>query len=166
MYRIIYLPTYRRIEDDFTSLNIRSEELNKAELLIRFGMSDVQMSIDRILEKIRSLAMKGFTEMAGVLLKQYADGKDPIDDMDQFTRMNNINIDTVKIVLDRVGKEIEEPYKQKILSLMHSGEIKEYKYLYLWNLINKRIKPVCNYTILFRKIFRCSFRKIIRQIKV
>lgn len=138
-HRIIYLPTYRRIEDDFASLNIRSEELNKAELLIRFGMSDVQMSIDRILEKIRSLAMKGFTEMTGVLLKQYADGKDPIDDMNQFTRMNNINIDTVKIVLDRVGKEIEEPYKQKILSLMHSGEIKEYKYLYLWNLINKLV---------------------------
>ena len=138
-HRIIYLPTYRRIEDDFASLNIRSEELNKAELLIRFGMSDVQMSIDRILEKIRSLAMKGFTEMTGVLLKQYADGKDPIDDMNQFTRMNNINIDTVKIVLDRVGKEIEEPYKQKILSLMYSGEIKEYKYLYLWNLINKLV---------------------------
>lgn len=137
--RIIYLPTYRRIEDDFASLNIRSEELNKAELLIRFGMSDVQMSIDRILEKIRSLAMKGFTEMTGVLLKQYADGKDPVDDMNQFTRMHNVNIDTVKIVLDRVGKEIEEPYKQKILELMRSGEIKDYKYLYLWNLINKLV---------------------------
>ncbi|MBS6559223.1 MAG: AAA family ATPase [Clostridiales bacterium] len=137
--RIIYLPTYRRIEDDFASLNIRSEELNKAELLIRFGMSDVQMSIDRILDKIRSLAMEGFTEMTGVLLKQYADGKDPIDDMNRFERMSSVNIDTVKIVLDRVGKEIEEPYKQKILNLMSSGEIKEYKYLYLWNLINKLV---------------------------
>lgn len=137
--RIIYLPTYRRIEDDFASLNIRSEELNKAELLIRFGMSDVQTAIDRILEKIRLLAMKGFTEMTGVLLKQYADGKDPIGDMDSFTRMSDINIDTVKIVLDRVGKEIEEPYKQKILDLMNSGEIREYKYLYLWNLIGKLV---------------------------
>lgn len=137
--RIIYLPTYRRIEDDFASLNIRSEELNKAELLIRFGMSDVQMSIDRILDKIRSLAMKGFTEMTGILLRQYADGKDPIDEMNQFTRMHNVNVDTVKIVLDRVGKEIEEPYKQKILNLISSGEIKEYKYLYLRNLINKLI---------------------------
>ena len=79
-HRIIYLPTYRRIEDDFASLNLRSEELNKAELLIRFGMSDVQMSIDRILEKIRSLAMKGFTEMTGVLLKQYVDGESPLEE--------------------------------------------------------------------------------------
>lgn len=137
--RIIYLPTYRRIEDDFASLNIRSEELNKTELLIRFGMSDVQMSIDRILENIRSLAMKGFTEMTGVLLKQYADGTDLMDDVEHFKRMHGVNIDTVKIVLDRVGKEIEEPYKQKILDLMSSGEIKEYKYLYLWNLINKLV---------------------------
>ena len=137
--RIIYLPTYRRIEDDFASLNIRSEELNKAELLIRFGMSDVQMSIDRILENIRLLAMKGFTEMTGILLKQYADGSDPIDDITKIKRMNNVNVDTVKIVLDRVGKEIEESYKQKILNLMSSGKIKDYKYLYLWNLIDKLV---------------------------
>ena len=136
--RIIYLPTYRRIEDDFASLNIRNEELNKSELLIRFGMSDVQMYIEKILDRIRSLAMKGFTEMTGVLLKQYTDGQDLMD-IKSFTRMREINIDTVKIVLDRVGKEIEESYKQKILRLMSSGEIREYKYLHLWNLINKLV---------------------------
>lgn len=138
-HRIIYLPTYRRIEDDFASLNLRNEELNKAELLIRFGMSDVQTSIDRILDRIRSLAMKGFTEMTGVLLKQYADGKDPIEENYSKSAYTNLDFDTVKIVLDRVGKEIEEPYKKKILDLVSSGGIREYDYLYLWNLINKLI---------------------------
>ena len=52
---------------------------------------------------------------------------------------NAFDFDTVKIVLDRVGKEIEEPYKEKILDLVSSGEIREYDYLYLWNLINKLI---------------------------
>lgn len=139
-HRIIYLPTYRRIEDDFASLNLRNEELNKAELLIRFGMSDVQTSIDRILERIRSLAMKGFTEMTGVLLKQYADGKNPIEENYSQRSYTNLNFDTVKIVLDRLGKEIEEPYKEKILELVKSGEIRQYDYLYLWNLINKLIE--------------------------
>lgn len=138
-HRIIYLPTYRRIEDDFASLNLRNEELNKAELLIKFGMSDVQTSIDRILEMIRSLAMKGFTEMTGVLLKQYADGKNPIEEIYSKSAYTNLDFDTVKIVLDRVGKEIEEPYKKKILDLVSNGEIREYDYLYLWNLINKLI---------------------------
>lgn len=140
-HRIIYLPTYRRIEDDFASLNLRNEELNKREeLLIRFGMSDVQTSIDRILDEIRSLAMKGFTEMTGVLLKQYADGTSPLED----TLSNGVygiplDFETVKIVLDRVGQEIEEDYKKKILKLVSTGEIKSNAYLYLWDLINKLI---------------------------
>lgn len=135
--RIIYLPTYRRIEDDFASLNLRNEELNKAELLIRFGMSDVQNSIERILDKIRTLAMEGFTEMTGVLLKQYVDGDDLLGNNKK--RMYEVDIETVKIVLDRVGKEIEERYKNKILDLMTTGEIRNGKYLYLWNLINKLV---------------------------
>lgn len=130
--RIIYLPTYRRIEDDFASFNFRSDELNKAELLIRFGMSDVQNSINRILKKIQSLAMEGFREMTGILLKQYTDGSDLITNKE-------IDIDTVKIVLDRVGKEIEDPYKRKILDLMENNKIKDPKYLYLFDLINKLI---------------------------
>ena len=136
-HRIIYLPTYRRIEDDFSSLNLRNEELNRAELLIRFGMSDVQSSIDRILEKIRSIAMTGFTEMTGVLLKQYADGEDPLKESVLRKKRGTINYETVKIVLDRVGKAIEETYKQKILALVHNGEIDNHEYLYLKNLLIK-----------------------------
>ena len=95
-HRIIYLPTYRRIEDDFDSLNLGNQELNKTELLIRFGMSDVQASINNLLQKIRSIAMRGFAEMTGVLLKQYIDGKDIIKEY------KNLDYETVKIVLDRV----------------------------------------------------------------
>lgn len=137
-HRIIYLPTYRRIEDDLTTLNIRSEELNKSELLIRFGMSDVKISIERILEKIRSEAMKGFTEMTGVLLKQYADGQDIIS-ISNDRLLYNIDVETVKIVLDRVGNEIEQTYKTKILDLIKRDEIYSYQYLYLLNLIGKLI---------------------------
>lgn len=135
--KIIYLPTYRRIEDDFASLNLRNEELNKSELLIKFGMSDVQTSIDRILDRIRALAMKGFTEMTGVLLKQYADGKNPLDEF--IYNSTDIDVETVKIVLDRVGKEIEDEYKQKIIYLVESSDINKFDYLHLRNLINKLI---------------------------
>lgn len=138
-HRIIYLPTYRRIEDDFSFLNLRNDELNKEELLIRFGMSDVQSSIIRILEKIRSLAMKGFTEMTGVLLKQYSDGKNPLEYTNKKEQSRDIDSDIVKIVLDRVGNEIEESYKNKILSLVRDKKILKPDYLYLLDLINKLI---------------------------
>lgn len=137
-HRIIYLPTYRRIEDDFTSLNIRSEELNNAELLIKFGMSDVQNSIDEILKKIRSVAMQGFNEMASILLKQYADGKDPLKESIRRLNYDRLDYDTVKIVLDRIEK-IEKHDKTRILDLVNSGKIIQYDYLYLWNLIDKLI---------------------------
>lgn len=132
-HRIIYLPTYRRIEDDFDSLNLGNQELNKTELLIRFGMSDVQASINNLLQKIRSIAMRGFAEMTGVLLKQYIDGKDVIKEY------KNLDYETVKIVLDRVGTEIEPEDKDKILYLVKSGKIRKRDNLYLWNLISKLI---------------------------
>lgn len=106
-HRIIYLPTYRRIEDDFASLNLRNEELDNSELLIRFGMSDVQNSIDRILKRIRSLAMQGFTEMTSVLLKQYTEGEKPIIDTVN-KNYDRVDSEIVKIVLDRLGKEVEK----------------------------------------------------------
>lgn len=137
-HRIIYLPTYRRIEDDFTSLNIRGEEFNKTEQLIRFGMSDVQNSIERILDNIRSLAMQGFTSMTGVLLKQYIEGENPLVQL-QESKQELWDIDTVKIVLDRIGKEIASPYKRKIYELVENGDIQKREYLYLWNLISKLI---------------------------
>lgn len=137
-HRIIYLPTYRRIEDDFTSLNIRSEEFNKTEQLIRFGMSDVQNSIERILDNIRSLAMQGFTSMTGVLLKQYIEGENPLVQL-QESKQELWDIDTVKIVLDRIGKEIASTYKKKIYELVENGDIQKREYLYLWNLISKLI---------------------------
>ena len=136
-HRIIYLPTYRRIEDDFSTLNIGSNEINRSEVLIKFGMSDVQSAIDRILEKIRTLAMRGFTEMTGVLLKQYTDEKNPIEKMYYNDGLKKIKYETVKIVLDRLGKEIEESYKAKILTLVKSCDIE--KNLYLCNLIYKLI---------------------------
>ncbi|MCM1263580.1 MAG: AAA family ATPase [Butyrivibrio sp.] len=143
--RVVYLPTYRRIEDDLTSLNLQSEELNRAELLIRFGMSDVQTSINIILAKIRSLAMEGFTKMTGVLLKQYADGIDLEEEMYNIRKKYlDVSEETVKIVLDRVGNEIDPSYKEKISHLIDSGDIWNYNYFHLLNLITKLIE---NYDI-------------------
>jgi predicted ATPase len=151
--RIIYLPTYRRIEDDFSSLHIKKETLDGSELLIQFGMSDVQMCIDRILEKIRTEAMRGFTEMTGVLLRQY------VDDQKVESGLNNsacpsIDIETVQIVLDRAGNEIEQLYKDQILKLIENREIYNPKFRYLLNLI---VKLISNYSL--QKIYDDRIKK-------
>lgn len=140
-HRVVYLPTYRRIEDDLTSLNLSNEELNNAELLIRFGMSDVQTSINIILAKIRSLAMEGFTKMTGILLKQYADGINLENELYNIReKYLDVKEETVKIVLDRIGNEIAPSYKDKISHLIKTGEIWNYKYFHLLNLVTKLIE--------------------------
>ena len=131
--RIIYLPTYRRIENDFSSLNIRNEEINNSEMLIRFGMSDVQKSIDTILVKIKDIAMQGFNKMTGLLLEQYIEGDNIDYGYDDF------DLEVVKIVLDRLGDEIEYSTKKEIINLIETRKINKYEHLHLLNLLHKLI---------------------------
>ena len=135
-HKIIYLPTYRRIEDDFPIFNRRQKAADNAELLIRFGMADVQNSIEKILTNIRQLAVSDFSKMSAILLKEYVDGDDPANNFIKPIQ-GNLNIETVKIVLDRIGMGIDDTYKKKILDLVGNGQI--YKYPYLLNLITKLI---------------------------
>ena len=136
--RIIYLPTYRRIESEPETFKSQGKYFSfgglglseKEDSPIKFGMSDVKKSIDKILNEIRSIAMKKFSEMTRVLLKQYVDNK-------FLNSHKNIKVETLKIVLDRLGEEIEEEYKTKILDLVNDKKIKNNKYLL--NLIEKLI---------------------------
>lgn len=132
--KIIYLPTYRRIENDSTTFNIRNDSMNNAEMLIKFGMGDVQKSIDSILKRIRDLAVENYNEMSGILLKQYVEGNEWAVEMD-----NSIDTEAVKIVLNRLGNQISKETNLKILNIVESGKIYEREYLYLQNLLSKLI---------------------------
>lgn len=131
--RIIYLPTYRRIENDFNSLNIRNEEINSSEMLIRFGMSDVQKSIDALLEQIRDLAMQGYNKMTGILLEQYVEN-DSIISADE-----EIDQKIARIVLDRLGDKIKPSIKEEIFDLVKTQQIYN-DHLHLLNLLRKLIE--------------------------
>ena len=134
--KILYLPTYRRIEDDFSKLNISAEKVRESDLLIRFGMSDVLILKNKILENIRQEAIDGFNKMAGVLLKQYANSTDKTD---VFEAPTKVDIRTVKLILDRIGDEIDEESKAEIIELISTGEIYNGKYKLLNDLIDKLI---------------------------
>ena len=145
--KIIYLPTYRRIESEFKSFRKNNNfgrielyesefESENEELLIKFGMSDVEEAIDRILKEIRYIAMRGFSKMTGILLKQYVEDSNS----ERFLNLNKkskVDYETLEIILTRLGKEIEEEYRKQILSLFKEGKMEANKYL--WNLIEKLI---------------------------
>ncbi len=132
-YEIIYYPTYRRIEEDISSLGIEDDKGQIKNELIKFGMKDVKKSLDELLNTIRSAAINGFTKMTGVLLKQYVEGNI------SSNKLIEIDKDKLSIALDRIGKQIESEDKEKIKSLVANSDIYKAENSYLLNLINNLI---------------------------
>lgn len=144
--KIIYFTTYRRIENDFSQL-IEKGMVKDNDLLIRFGMKDVEESIERILNLIRDNARESFNKMTGVLLKQYSSNnrkrKKPTRQIDQ---------DMLKIIFDRLGNQIDEKDRSNIFKLLKNEQIYNEEYSYLLNLILNLVDSYEKYKIYDDKI--------------
>ena len=130
---ILYFPTYRRIEEDMSNLGIDIEKDRVKSKLIQFGMTDVEKNIEALLQMIKSVAITGFAKMTGVLLKQYLNGE--LSDVENYKVEQN----KLVIALARIGDEIEEQDKQRIIELVNSLDIYNSENRYLLNLIKNLI---------------------------
>ncbi len=130
---ILYFPTYRRIEEDISKLGIDIEKDKVKNRLIKFGMTDVEKATEKILSTIRSIAINSFAKLTGVLLTQYLDGELIIHNT------TPIDLDKLSIALARVGDEIAEQDKERIIKLAASGDIYNGENKYLLNLIERLI---------------------------
>lgn len=136
--KIEYFTTYRRIENDFSDIISRDRVHGNKEILIKFGMSDVQEQIDKNLSAIKTISIENFNRMTGVLLKEYSsvgNNQNQIYNVDK----KQIDYNVLKVILDRLGNEIEDSQKSQILNLFNSRKIFKNEYIYLLNLINKLI---------------------------
>jgi len=130
---ILYFPTYRRIEEDLSKLGIEFEKERVNNRLIQFGMTDVKTVIEKMLATIKSASITSFTQMTGILLKQYLQGDLTLD------TKYKVNKEKLNIALDRIGDEIEDVDKQRIRDLVNTDEIYSTNYIYLLNLIKNLI---------------------------
>lgn len=130
---ILYFPTYRRIEEDMSNLGIDIEKDRVKSRLIQFGMTDVEKNIETLLQTIKSVAITGFAKMTGVLLKQYLNGE--LSDFENYKIEQNKLI----IALARIGDQIEERDKQRIIELVDNSDIYNCENRYLLNLIKNLI---------------------------
>lgn len=130
---LLYFPTYRRIEEDLSSLGFDPEGMKVKDRLIQFGMSDVEKNIDKLLLEIKSVSITGFTKMTGVLLKQYLGG--------QLSKLEDylVDQDKLSIALARIGDEIDSIDKDQIIELVQNNEIYMSHNIYLLNLIKNLI---------------------------
>lgn len=122
---LLYLPTYRRIEESFDNLY----QGNKSEKIplksINFGMGDVEHKITELTGKILQSLQSEFVKLNGQMLSKL------INDSSDIHKRDNIDIETIKLILGRLpSKYLSDNDKTKILTIVNNGDITENKPLF------------------------------------
>lgn len=175
--QIIYLPTYRRIEEDFNNFvenysdkySYRKAKRKNNFLYLQFGMDDVQKSIEDACNTLKNNTNEGFKGMTSNLLTSYIGIEN-----EELLDINNENFDSSKleIVFSRLADKIDKKVKDKIIKLVNSKRKEDTKYLLpiikeLTNIYekNKQIddnienfKNVCNNYLVNKKIKYDKFK--------
>jgi len=130
---LLYLPTYRRVEEDIKNLgNITSDhddfdldfdgsplglsasfQALENDTLIHFGMEDVEQTLRYVEKEINKLTVIGFSKLTGEMLSQLLKGFPNIDD-----EIDDLDIGTVKIILHRVGDNLPISDRENIIRLL------------------------------------------------
>ena len=170
-HTLIYLPTYRRVEEDLEKLGLNNI-INEFEIInndnfIQFGMDDTERYIQRLLDDIKKLSLEGFNEMSGDIINTLIDDKNS-SSIDENYSETIKNIETLNIILDR-SEKVSEDNKKIIIQKVENGEIfKENNrqlFLFLTKLIEiynkqkkkdeliKRFKDICNKYLVDKNFF-------------
>ncbi|WP_216093292.1 MULTISPECIES: AAA family ATPase [unclassified Aeromonas] len=118
---LLYLPTYRRVEEDLHSLGMNEDVEIKTGHQINFGMADVRSRIKTITNEILSSSVKWFSKVNGEMISQLVSGFRVDDSMYRSVA----DPEAIKIVLDRIGENISSDNKHRIMNLVETGKILE-----------------------------------------
>lgn len=121
---ILYLPTYRRVEEALNTLGYLDDDFSSEDQLIQFGMNDVKSRFRKIKSELRESAVKLYTNLNGKMLTQLASDYKATET--EFEKIGKT--DELKIVLSRVGDSISDLTKTRIMHLIESGSIKQDRY--------------------------------------
>ena len=122
--KILYLPTYRRVEETIKNFGYIDEDSIVNSPLIKFGMEDVEKRFKRIQSELKNSAVKLYTNLNGKMLTQLA-SYDKVSE-DDFEKIKNT--DALKIVFARVGNSILPATEKSILTLIDNGTIRKDRY--------------------------------------
>lgn len=142
--RIIYLPTYRRIEEDFNSYienspdkdYYRKNKKKRNFSYLQFGMDDVQESIDMACSTLKNNTNEGFKAMTSNLLTNYVNINEKNEKLD--FNYKNFDASTLDIVFSRLADKIDPSVKNKITDMLDENTVLEDKYhQYLISIISE-----------------------------
>lgn len=118
-YKIVYLPTYRRVEHNLKEISGNDFDKIDSDNLIKFGMEDVNKIFKDITDEIITSSIEWFSKVNGQMLSQLVTGIK----INRKIISSIENPEAIRIVLDRIGDNIKEDSKQEILRLVESKEI-------------------------------------------
>ncbi|MFW6496690.1 AAA family ATPase [Acinetobacter baumannii] len=118
-FSVLYLPTYRRVEEDIRAFHIGNEDISFEKFSINFGMTDVKKSIDDITNEILTSSSVWFSKINGEMLAQLVNGFSITDEMKASISQPK----SVEIVLERIGSNISIEHKEQILDLVKTRNI-------------------------------------------
>lgn len=142
--RIIYLPTYRRIEEDFNSYienspdkdYYRKDKKKRNFSYLQFGMDDVQESIDMACSMLKNNTNEGFKAMTSNLLTNYVNINENNEKLD--FNYKNFDASTLDIVFSRLADKIDPSVKNKITDMLDENTVLGDKYhQYLISIISE-----------------------------
>lgn len=135
-FKILYFPTYRRIEEELKNIGVvsRKELVEKYghflpfedeperktidEDIIQFGMADVEERIKKLTKEIAHSSILGFSEITGEMLHQLLTNFPEV----KASKMAKLEVEKIRIILKRVGPNISDDDKIKILEFVESGK--------------------------------------------
>lgn len=120
-YKVIYYPTYRRVEVGYDQLFPNDDRRrnglvhriddNRNEPDIRFGMNDVETRVEHITDIIRKTSLEGFTSVSGEVIHQLLEkGQGLVPE-----RTLRCTAQELKIVLNRTGNRLKNADKNTII---------------------------------------------------
>ncbi len=155
--RVIYLPTYRRIEqdleiilpqleigiNDFEEYPRRRKDTEYTEL-VEFGMEDVEETIDRKMIEMKETIRKDLSALTGDYLRDVINGVYKSVDIDKF---NEVNDPLLTDIFKRIPEDILPKQDQKLLNKIIS-EINESKK------INDNNKVIAHFLTKLAKLYQ------------
>lgn len=174
-HHVIYLPTYRRVEQDIRSLFKVSaiEKIN--ESIMHFGMRDVVDRIAQITKQIRDHFALSYSKISGQMLGQLAHSTAVSEEM----KASLSHRGDVEIVLSRAGGNISRSDRDLILRLWDQGQLTNNTHLsfFISNLIRsyetvrdldmtmQGFVSVCNGYLINKKLIYDNVNASIRLIR-
>jgi hypothetical protein len=119
-HSVLYLPTYRRVEQDVEELlDLDQNERDLTSTDIHFGMRDVDERINRATRNIRDHFISSYGMISGQMLGQLAESS-PISP-EALAALEDRS--QIELVLGRVAENVSQTQKELILKLYDDGEL-------------------------------------------